>query len=206
MTTEKTKVGIEAFPLSWPEGWPRRKNAETSSFSTPFVKAREHLFWEVQRMGGRAVILSTNIPLLRDGMPRANYRPSDPAVAVYFARKGKDAVFACDKYRTVADNIWAIVKTIEALRGIERWGASEMMERAFSGFARLPDKAVENWRAVLEFKPQDQVTLDLVESRFRQLAKSYHPDMGLNRDPGKFQAINEARQQARAELTNQRAL
>lgn len=137
-------------------------------------------------MGGRSVVFSSNIPLMRDGMPRANYTPSDPAVAVYFSRKGKDVVFACDKYRTVADNIWAIVKTIEALRGIERWGASEMMDRAFAGFARLPQEAIESWREVLEFRPQDQVSIDIVESRFRSLVKKYHPDVGNEPNAEKF--------------------
>lgn len=200
MTNETTKHGVEAFPLSWPTGWPRRERMEASKFSTPFVKARQELFWEIQRMGGRSVVFSSNIPLMRDGMPRANYTPSDPAVAVYFARKGKDVVFACDKYYSVADNIWAIVKTIEALRGIERWGASEMMDRAFAGFARLPEKAVETWREVLQFKPHDQVSADLVESRFRSLVKTYHPDVGVEPDPDKFQLITEARNRARKEL------
>jgi hypothetical protein len=172
---------------------------ESSKFDTPFVKARETLFWEVRRMGGKNVILSSNIPLLRDGMPRANYTPSDPGVAVYFKRKDKEVVFACDKYKTVADNIWSIVKTIAALRGIERWGASEMMDRVFTGFARLPEKAVETWRAILEFKPHDQVSLDLVEARFRSLVKMYHPDGGTP-DADRFQKVTEARNQARREL------
>ena len=177
-SNESTKHGIEAFPLSWPADQPRRERMEHSKFATPFVKARRELFWEIQRMGGRNVVFSSNVPLMRDGLPRANYTPADPAVAVYFSRKGKDVVFACDKYKVVADNIWAIVKTIEALRGIERWGAAEMMDRAFAGFARLPEKAVETWREALEFKPHDQVSLDLVEQRFRSLVKTYHPDGG----------------------------
>ena len=201
MTTERTKQGVEAFPLAWPEGWPRRARLEHSNFKTPFVKARQELFWEVRRMGGKNVILSTNIPLMRDGMPRANYTPSDPAIAVYFSRKGKDVVFACDKYRTVADNIWSIVKTIEALRGIERWGATEMMERAFAGFARLPAKAVETWREVLDFKPQDLVSADRIDERFRSLVKMYHPDSGEIPDTDRFQKIVEARNQARQEMT-----
>src|SRR3546814_19053229 len=46
--------------------------------------------------------------------------------------------FACDRWDTVRDNVRAIGKTIEAIRGIERWGASDMMERAFSAFEALP--------------------------------------------------------------------
>ena len=46
--------------------------------------------------------------------------------------------FACDKWRDVYDNIYAIGKTIEALRGIERWGTGDMVEQAFTGFVALP--------------------------------------------------------------------
>jgi hypothetical protein len=35
-------------------------------------------------------------------------------------------------------NIYAIAKTIEALRGIERWGSGSMVEQAFTGFVTLP--------------------------------------------------------------------
>jgi hypothetical protein len=201
MTTERTKHGIEAYPLTWPADQPRRVNLEQSKFDTSFVKAREHVFWEAQRMSGKDIVLSCNIPLMRDGMPRANYTPADPAVALYFNRKGRNVVFACDKYNTVADNMWAIVKTIEALRGIERWGTQQMMDRAFAGFARLPEKPVESWRDALNLAAEDLVTLDLVEARFRYLAKVYHPDTGSNSDPAKFQQVLEARNRARVELS-----
>ena len=89
-------------------------------------------------MGGSGVILSTNIPLRNDGLPYANSRePNDPGVAVYFQHKKREMCFACDAFKTVRENAYSIGKTIEALRGIERWGASDMMERAFRGFAAL---------------------------------------------------------------------
>jgi hypothetical protein len=46
--------------------------------------------------------------------------------------------FACDRWDSVADNVQAIRKTIEALRGIERWGTGDMVQRAFAGFVALP--------------------------------------------------------------------
>jgi hypothetical protein len=76
-------------------------------------------------MGGTGVILSTNIPLRNDGLPYANSRePNDPGVAVYFRYQKRDLCFACDAYTSVRENAYAIAKTVEALRGIERWGAS----------------------------------------------------------------------------------
>jgi hypothetical protein len=94
---------------------------------------------------------------------------------------------------------YAIAKTIENLRGIERWGASDMMERAFTGFLALPEKASEPWRGVLGFGVNDHLTLAIVESRFRELVRKWHPDVdGGDRDT--FEAITGAREQASNEL------
>jgi hypothetical protein len=191
---------IEAFPLYWPEGWPRTKYRVQSAFKTGFGAARNFLFDEIRRMGGSKPILSTNIPLRNDGLPRANMpNPSDPGGAVYFTYKKHDLVFACDKYRAVTDNIYAIAKTIDAMRGIERWGASDMMERAFTGFKALPEKGSQSWRDILGI-PRDQfVNRQVIEDRFRELAKVRHPDMtGGSAD--EFQKLLEARAAARLEV------
>lgn len=90
-------------------------------------------------MGGRNVVVSTNKPVRKDGGVYANARePEDPGVAVYFERDGDRVCFACDQYDRVWKNMRAIAKTIEAMRGIERWGSKEMLDRAFTGFAALP--------------------------------------------------------------------
>jgi hypothetical protein len=193
------RLGVEAYPLYWPEGWKRTRNPERSRFQTGFGAARELLFREITRMGGRKPVLSSNIPLRNDGMPRANMpEPNDRGVAVYFTYKDKEMVFACDKFINVRDNIYAIAKTIEALRGIERWGASDMMERAFRGFNALPEKASSPWRDILGFGHDARVTLDDVDSRFAELVKVHHPDMGGSAEA--FQQVVEARAIARKEL------
>jgi hypothetical protein len=123
----------------------------------------------------------------------------DPGVAVYFQRDGKPMVFACDKYFESCDNVYAIAKTIEAMRGIERWGASDMMERAFTGFAALPQQASSTWRERLGFRSDEAVAVTTVEERFRELAHMHHPDKGG--DPSRFREITEARAAARIELS-----
>jgi len=50
-------------------------------------------------------------------------------------------VIACDAFKTVAHNMAAIVGTIQAIRKIERCGTSALLERAFKGFAALPQEA-----------------------------------------------------------------
>lgn len=167
----------EAYPLYWPEGWKRSPYTERSKFKTGFGAARNLLFTELARLGASKIILSTSIPLRNDGLPRANMRPDggDTGVAVYFERKTKPMVFACDKYDRSEDNIYAIAKTIDAMRGIERWGASDMMERAFSGFKAL---AAENdgpsWWGVLQVRAG--ATSAEISAAYRELAKIAHPD------------------------------
>lgn len=170
----------EAFPLHWPHGWKRTKNPKRSRFTTTFGSARDELMAEIRRMGGKNPILSTDIPLRRDGLPYSNHNPPrDKGAAVYFQYKGNPMSFACDAWDRVQDNVWAIRKTIEALRGIERWGASDMLERAFTGFQALPP-ARGNWWDVLEVSESASV-YEIKEAR-KRLSLIHHPDKGGHPD------------------------
>lgn len=188
----------ERFPLHWPEGWPRTKSPSRSRFDVSFVAARDGLFDEIGRMGGRYIILSTNIELRRDGLPYANQpEPRDSGVSVYFERKGRQMVFACDRWDRAKDNMRAIQKTIEAMRGIERWGASDMLERAFSAFEALPAPgvtAIRAWREVLGFPPAAHPDREGIEAAYRAKAKRAHPDAGGSTDA--FTELQRARSDA----------
>ena len=181
----------EANPLYWPQGWKRARNTEKSRFQTGFGSARKLLFDECARLGAAKVILSTNIPLRNDGMPRANMRPDggDAGVAVYFQWKGKPMVLACDRFTATCDNIYAIAKTIDAMRGIERWGASDMMERAFSGFKAL--SAPTPWWDVLGVT--QGAARNAIEAAYRSKAKEAHPDLGGSHEA--MAALNVAREE-----------
>lgn len=175
---------VEAFPLAWPAGWARAGKRKTSPFGMGMAVARDHLLNELRLMGARYVVLSTNVALRRDGLPYANQpEPSDPGVAVYFEWHGKQMTFACDRWDKVRDNVRAIGKTIDAIRGIERWGASDMMERAFSAFEALPAPGggveLSCW-AILDIPPGSPG--DEVERAYRAKAKTAHPDTGASRD------------------------
>jgi hypothetical protein len=173
-----------AYPLSWPNGVNRNRNPCRSRFKANFGRARDELVTSLKRMNAKNVVISTNIPLKNDGLPYANFRPpDDKGVAVYFQYNGRPMVFACDNYLKIEDNLWAICKTIEAIRGIERWGSSEMLERAFSGFAQLeaPSDAIDpqrQWWQILGFGHTEEVTVEKLKSTFNALAKKHHPDVG----------------------------
>ena len=190
---------MEAFPLAWPEGWPRTKTGRRSSrYEVGFTVARDHLLRELRRSGASGVVLSPNIPLRRDGLPYADWRePDDPGIAVYWHdRRNSARVIACDVWRTVRENLRAVGLTLESLRQIERSGASELLERAFSGFARLPEttQARDCW-TVLGLPPgtsREQVT-----ARYRELAGTLHPDRGGTH--AAMIELNQAYDQARAQ-------
>lgn len=192
--------GVEAFPLAWPEGWKRAKWREQSRFRTEFTKARDFLFAEIGRMGGSRTVLSTNLPLRRDGLPYANQpNPQDPGVAVYFKYHDKSMVFACDRFTKVGDNIYAIGLTIEALRGIERWGASDMMERAFSGFKALASENGRSWRSIFGVAPGQAISRSDLDDRYRNLARQRHPDVATGSHEA-MQELNRAKDEAVKEI------
>jgi hypothetical protein len=181
------------FPLSWPVGWERARLQVASRFDTATSKAYNLLIAEIGRLGGSAVVVSTNLPLKPDGTPRMDREPVDPGVAVYFTRNGKQVVFACDKFDVIRDNLLAIAKTIEAMRGIERWGASEMMERAFSGFKTLPETAGtgEDCWIVLNIPPMSPA--HLVTLAHRDLVRKLH---AKGAGSAEFARVNVARDDA----------
>ncbi|MBK1883682.1 J domain-containing protein [Luteolibacter pohnpeiensis] len=195
----------ESYPLNWPEGWPRHGgDREYGQFKGTQGKVQLELLAEIDKlvlgkeaarytMADGLVIISTNVPLKRNGLPYANQKePEDPGVAVYFQRKGKQQCFACDKYDRVWKNMRAIQRTIEALRGIERWGSSDMLDRAFTGFVGLPAPGPRPWWEVLGMNGTE--SKEAIKERYRELAKRHHPDIGGN--PDQFAEINTAYQEA----------
>lgn len=182
---------VQAFPLHWPEGWPRtpshlRSNGnrfgkmvhvnssvpgsggwKSKTRITPDT-ARKSLREELGRLGAKSVTLSTNVPLRQDGEMRADAadrRLDDPGVAVYFMLKGKPMVMAQDAFDNVAANMRSLALAIDALRSLERHGGGKMMERAFAGFTALPApdgvKPRRPWWIVLNYPVDPDERLDL---------------------------------------------
>ena len=167
-----------AYPLYWPENWPRSEEHKRARFDDRSVDlGRRVLMDEVRRFGGTELIISSNLELRLDGNPRSNQRqPSDCGVAVFFKRQDADMALACDIYTSVEDNLWALCRTLEALRQIERDGSPALINRAFKGFAALPDPDALKWWQVLHV---DQSASDEeIKSAYRKLAYEHHPDHG----------------------------
>ncbi len=192
---------VEAYPLQWPHGWPRTKRPKKSRFghkgeqgylrAITMSRARDFLLQELgpSRLCAKNVVISSDMPLRRDGLPMAGRRePDDKGVAVYFTFKGKQKCFPCDKWNRVEDNIYAVGKTVEALRGIERWGSRQMVDATFNGFKALPNPENMPWYSILGVSPD--ASIEAIKKNYRLLAMKHHPDKGGNGD--EFDRIKKA--------------
>jgi hypothetical protein len=136
----------------------------------------------------------------------------DPSVAVWWLERqhGKwtERVLACDVWQDINQNTRALHLTIEALCGIERWGCTEIVEKAFTGFAALPAAGEtftkRGWREVLAngLEWPSELAADellvIVKARHRKLAALHHPDRGGSTEEAA--TINAALAEAEHEL------
>lgn len=174
----------ESYPLSWPENWPRTKYRDHSRFggsrwkgqSLTIAKAVDFVENELRMLGASDLIVSTNLRVKLSGTPYSNQaQPQDPGVAVYFNLKKRATVLACDKWIKVEENLWAIGKHVEALRGQLRWGVGNI-EQAFRGYAALPERGSgKPWWETLGITIN--ASRDQIESAYRSKAKLLHPDV-----------------------------
>lgn len=185
-----------AYPLAWPDGWPKHKGFREKwpSGGKPMTlhAALRECQEELRRLGAKNVVLSSNVSLGAEN-------PADPGVVAYCTYDGMQVAIPCDRWTTVAGNLRAITKTIEAMRGMERWGAKHMIRAMFSGFIALP--APERWADVLFPRgAPGPMTLDLAETAYKRHAREAHPDL-----PGgsheKMARLNRAIEAARKELS-----
>lgn len=195
-------MAAEAYPLQWPEGWPRtpynRRGPSRFGKNLGFNQITK-LQSELRLLGVQHVVISSNVPLRQDGLPystETKRRYDDPGVAVYFTLKGKALSMARDSYHTPWENIRSLILAIDAIRSIERHGGSTMMERAFSGFAAIaPPTWKKPWRQVFGVKPDWRGDITAL---YREKAKNRHPDAGGSDQL--MAELNVAYAEARADL------
>lgn len=210
-------MSVSAYPLQWPEHRPRTPASqrqhgrfskkvhngrwdETKSLTV--ADALSRLQDEIDRLGARYPVVSSNLETRLDGLPRSGQRePDDPGVALYFDLKGEPHCLPCDTYHRVADNIAAIAKHIEATRAIERYGVASVREM-FAGFTALPSPETvtkRTWRDVMGFAPDVSVhSKEQIEAAYRNLARKRHPDAGGS--DAAMAELNAARAEALKEI------
>jgi hypothetical protein len=178
-------MNIQAiYPLTWPIGVARTPESRRTSGPNqmPSGRIRSQLIYELDKLGVPAATVSTNVAVRRDGLPYSGQAaPADPGVVLAFSRKGVDIAMACDRWKTVDANLRAIGLTIEAIRGMERWGVNDAIERAFRGYAELPANSIitpppasRNWWDVLEV--QETASVEVIKGAYNRLLHKVHPD------------------------------
>lgn len=185
---------VEAFPLQWPAGSQRAKERKYSSFQCTVAQARDGINKQIGLLKGINLIISSNVPVRANGDMYATMKPvdGDTGVAVYFTWKGEQYVVACDAYVYLWENLRAIEKSIEAMRGLERWGASDILRQAFMGFKALPASAPvkRDWWDVLGVEKKSYP--NEVKSAYRWLLQKYHPDKPGTGDAELFNEVQAA--------------
>lgn len=181
---------ITAYPLQWPFGRPRAKSREHARFDrdVSFGRVRDEMYAELSRFGASSVVISSNVALRLDGIPRSGQpQPDDSGVAVYFTIKKNPHVIACDRYFKVEHNLRAIAKTIEAQRGILRWGAVTA-EQIFAGFKALPN-------ATPQFANVDEAQAWLNSlGGYTAAVRRFHPDSNGGIEPPEWLKLQAAKQ------------
>lgn len=204
---------INSYPLHWPAGWDRTASSKRKRAQFGKSKQSQHGSWKtkeqltvaegikrvlatLQRMDvpSDQVIISTNMPVRQDGLPYSGRKgPDDPGAAVYWrpcdsSQNTPHKCMAIDQYDRLADNLAAIAGTLDAMRAIERWGGADILDRAFQGFAALPEYVSRGWHNVLGVAadaPREEV-----ERAYKILRGKHHPDRGGDTDI--FQLVQEA--------------
>lgn len=167
----------EAHPLAWPVGWPRTTVPQRSRFGDgegqTLSWARDELDRQLRLLGATDVVLSLN---------RGARRGDDQGAAVYFKLDGAPYCLPSDKWDRQGDNVWAIAKHIDALRGQQRWGVGSIA-RAFAGYRALTGVGERKpWFEVLGFRADSLPTIEELEKKVRELRLQHHPDRGGHGD------------------------
>jgi hypothetical protein len=169
-------VTATAFPLTWPQHFPRAKYRERGAFKTALPAAIKNVHTSLRMFASDSgkkldqLVISSNVSLGHDA-------PSDPGVAVWFVWDGLQVCIPVDRYQTVASNLQAIHHILEARRVELRHGTLALVRATFQGFLALPSPmAARDWSEVLGV-PRT-ASRDDIRAAYRRLASVRHPDKG----------------------------
>lgn len=196
----------QAYPLAWPAHWKRAAWRKDANFHrkvdtgqgwkknerVTVEQAQSKLHSELRQLGAKKVVVSSNLRLRLDGLPYSNQNnPSDPGVCVYFELNGRPRCLPCDQWKRAADNLVAIAKYVEAMRGQIRWGVGSV-DAMFAGFKALPGGDAIVTPPAMSVEEAAQFVADaighpvskptIIESEptfamyYRSAAKRLHPD------------------------------
>jgi hypothetical protein len=177
--------------------WLGSMGQEATRFSAKWGSTLEILERELEALQARDVVLEIDVSesdLRLDGTLRANARPSSSAVALAFESMHGPLIYRCDRFFTSwsdqgpewQHNVRAIALTLEALRAVDRYGATELGQQ-YTGFKALPagrampashmtrDDALQ-LMAELNGIPVEHLNLDMLGTIWKHARRKAHPD------------------------------
>lgn len=170
-------MSITAYPLTWPQQFPRAKARESGKFKTTLAGALKNvqnslaLFAKDSGKKLDGLTISSNVTL---GVTK----PQDPGVSVWFTWDGLQVCIAVDRYATVEGNLQAIHHIIEARRVELRHGTLALVRASFSGFLALPASINREWWVVLGVSKD--ASQEQIKAAYRKKSAENHPDRGGN--------------------------
>lgn len=182
---------ITAYPLTWPQQFPRAKHREAGRFKTTITGALKNVQDSLRMFASdsgkklESLTISSNVTL-------GAQKPADPGVAVWFTWDGLGICIAVDRYSSVESNLQAIHHIIEARRVELRHGTLALVRATFTGFKALPAPAGKQWHELLGVAPT--ASRDDINTAYRRLASEAHPDKGGSAE--RMAEINKARDEA----------
>lgn len=145
MSNLLARLGAVCRPI---EAWPGPYTADRqpSPFSAGLTSTIELLDRELRHLDARRIVIGLALgegQIRLDGLPYASARPDHPGVLLAFDGRPGPLRFACDRYRSRDPqpgwhhNLRAIALTLQALRAVERYGATADGQQ-YRGYAALP--------------------------------------------------------------------
>lgn len=176
--------------------WLRPAGARRSAqFDSTWTQTLRTLYREVDYLDGRDLVIEVDVSeadLKLDGTLRARAKAASPAVVVAFeTAKHGPMLYRADKFVTRFydredwhENVRAVALTLERLRDIDRYGATDTGQQ-YAGFKALPagramppshmtsDEAFAVLLDVSQSRSEDGVRL---EQQYRRARAFAHPD------------------------------
>lgn len=192
-----------------------RAEYQSCRFKAAYSKTMRELQDELRLIGVREAVIEADVTeqqVRLDGQIRAGSSPASPRVRISFTHPEVGPLqYPCDTYSQWHDNIRAIVKTLEAQRAMDRYGATRRHQQ-YTGWKQLPgaielDRAmtVEQAARFIAACPgwaeadegietcADFIIADsgLCRDAYRHACKRYHPDAGGTAE--QFSKLQEAK-------------
>lgn len=195
---ELSRLGVSFRPI---DKWPGRETPHRTwaPFSATLGTTVGELSRELKQLAASHVVIQVALreqDIRMDGFPKSGRRASHPGVIVAFdSRKvGMPLRYACDKFLSWEDNLRAIVKSMEALRMVARYGVADDNQQ-YTGWRQLTAGGAMLHSEAVEFAREHGALNDDGTVDRKQLLRVTHPDTG-----GDDEAFKQA-QQAVAALT-----